>query len=157
MLGVIFLGVIILTYALPWVQVGEEQYAPGQLVIPYLKYALKKIGIMKTDFNTPDSIDNIFIFEKNLRYLATPPSEGGPRNQITFELIFYAMVITIILLIVPLRITRILGYLVSLASTSAFLLAMFFLENKTIESINIGIWANLICSLVFMVITFFVK
>lgn len=155
MISLIFIGIMVLSYALPWVRVGEENYAPGQLVIPYAKYALSQFGLIKNDPTIASRISDIFVSEKNLRYLDAPPSEGGPRNQITFELIFYAMIITLLLLIVPLKVTRIVGYLLSLASSAAFLLAMMFLENKTIEDINVGLYSNFVGSVIFLAITFF--
>ena len=154
MFGFIFVSILILSYALPWAQVGEEKYAPGQLVIPYAKYALARFGFLKNDPTIATTISDIFVAEKNLRYHDAPPSEGGPHNQITFELIFYAMIVTLLLLIVPIRMMRIVGYLLSLASSSAFLLAMLFLENKTLADIFVGLYSNIVGSVVFLALTF---
>ena len=91
MLGILLYAVILLTYALPWSKVGEVYYSPGQLVLPYIKYFLTSVHILASNENTPPSIGDVFVYEKGLRYLGAPPSEGGPNNQITFELMGYAM------------------------------------------------------------------
>lgn len=156
MIGIILYGIIILTYALPWVKVTEEWYAPGQLVIPYFKYFLTQANILKQTPDSPPSIGDVFVYEKSLRYLSSPPEEGGPHNQITFELMAYAMLAVAVILLIPLKLTRVIGYLLSLASSGAFLLAMLFLEGKTIENLSFGLYSNLACSLIFLIATFFI-
>lgn len=153
----IFFGVMLLTYAIPWVKVAEEEYAPGQLVIPYGKYVLRAFNILKKDENSPPSLQDVMTYEKSLQYLDTPPNEGGPNNQITFELMFYAMVATCVVLFIPLKIFHIIGYLLSLSTDAAFLLAMFFLEKKTIDKISYGLYGNLGASLVFLILTFIIE
>lgn len=154
MLGFIFFSVIVLTYALPWVKVAEEWYAPGQLVIPYGKYFLTQVGILKPNSDSPPTIGDVFVYEKSLRYLSSPPEEGGPHNQITFELMAYAMLAVIFVLIIPLRLFKIIGYLLSIATSLAFLAAMFFIEGKAFDSLSFGLYANLGLSLIFLLLTF---
>ena len=157
MIGFLFYAVIVLTYALPWVRVSDEWYYPGQLVYPYLKFGLTQIGIFKHTEDSPPTIGDVMVYEKSLRYLGAPPEEGGPYNQITFELMAFAMIAVLVILLIPLKFLRIIGYLISIASASAFSLAMIFHEQKPFDALNYGIFTNIICSFIFLIITFLLK
>ena len=155
MIGIIFYGIIVLTYALPWVKVAEEWYAPGQLVIPYAKFFLTQAGLLKQTPDSPPSIGDVFVYEKSLRYLSSPPEEGGPHNQIPFELMAYAMLAVAFILLIPLRIFRIIGYLLSITSSAAFLVAMLFIEEKTLQNLSFGLYSNLAFSSIFLIYQIF--
>ncbi|OHT02112.1 hypothetical protein TRFO_07314 [Tritrichomonas foetus] len=156
MIGFIFYAILALTYAFPWVKVADEWYAPGQLVIPYLKFFLTQANIIKRTEESAPSIGDVMVYEKGLRYLGAPPSEGGPHNQITFELMAYAMVASALILLVPLKFFRVIGYLLALASSAAFTLAMFFIEGKLVTDLRFGLFANIGASLVFLIASFFI-
>ena len=152
--GIITYGAIMFTYALPWAKVAEEVFAPGQFVIPFAKYGLTKIGVLKQTELTPPSLDDIFVYEPSLRYLGAPANEGGPRNQITYQLIGYVMIASALILLVPVRIVRIIGYLVTMCSSAAFLVALLFLEGKTVADVGVGLLANIVVPFVLIIVTY---
>lgn len=152
--GIVMYGVIMFTYALPWTTVAEEVFAPGQFVIPFAKYGLTTAGILKQTERTPPSFEDLFVYEPSLRYLAAPASEGGPHNQKTFELIGYAMILSAVVLLIPVRIVRIIGYLITMCSSAGFLLALLFFEGKAITDVGVGLWGNIAAPFVFMIATF---
>lgn len=154
MIGILFYGAIVLTYALPWVKVADEWYAPGQLVIPYAKFFLTKAGILSQKEDSPPTIGDVFTYEKSLRYLSSPPEEGGPHNQITFELMSFSMLAVCVLLLVPLRIFKVISYISAIATDLAFAAAMLFYERKDIKELSFGLFSNIGCSLVFLILTF---
>ena len=152
----IIAGALLLTFALPWVDVAGEEFSPGQLLLPYARYFLVKSKILKPGEHEPNSIDQVMLYEKSIRFLAAPPEEGGPRNQITFELIGMAMGLCILCLCMPFQLTYIVGSVLSFASSAAFFLAMILFEKKQIPSFGIGIFGNMAVSLVLTVVVYFI-
>ena len=153
----ILLGVLVLTYAIPWVRVGEEQFSPGQLTIPYSKFLMTRIGMIKLKEDSPHELGDVLVYDKSLRYLSIPHNEGGPRNQITFEIVAFSMAAIVLLLLIPLKLTRIIGYSLGLATSAAFFLAMLTFEGKAVPDIGVGLYSNMVVSAISLIITSLLK
>ena len=155
MFRIALFGVMVLTFAMPWVKVADEFFCPGQFIIPFTKHALRKVGVLKTDEMSAPSLEDLFVYEPSLRFLGTPSNEGGPKNQITFELMGYAMFTSLIMLLIPLKTVNIFGCLISLGSSSGFCFAMIALEGKTVQELGVGLWGNISASFVSMIVRMF--
>lgn len=149
------LGALVLTYALPWVPMGKEFFSPGQLVIPYAKFFLKKANVIKNNDDIADNFGDVMTYDKSLRFLTNPPADGGPSNQIIFILIGACMVAAILFFVIPTKLTRIIGSLIALSTTAAFAIAMIFIEHKEIAQLGYGLYGTLGVAFVLLVMSFF--
>lgn len=155
-LKILFLGIIIMTYSLPWTTVVNHTYTPTQFFGPWLRYAMTKCGITEPTDATPPTLDDLRIYEPTLQYLALTEAEGGPRFPVMYELMAYAMVFTIIMLFIPVRIVNIFGYGLTFVSSFMFAAAIMAIEGRKGDAFGIGLAGTVVGSFTFFIISFFI-
>lgn len=153
-LKVLFIGITILTYSLPWTTVAGQKYSPSQFVVPWVKYGLVKFGAIPAADDTPPTLEEMKIYDKTLRYLSIPHSEGGPKFPVMFEVMAYMMVFTMIMLLIPSKSVNVIAYGTTAISSLVFALALLQLEQNT--DFDFGLSGTIVTSLTLFITSFFI-
>ena len=148
---VIFVPLVLLFASYSWGTVSAQPLLPIKMIRPFFQYFFYKYIINIPPWNQYQQILQVFLEEKDLKYLAVPPKLGGPKNQVVFVVLGISLVFVLILISIPYNPSQFIGYIIYTSSIFGFAMSMNDYYNVSYFQMPPAIYGAIISNIVAIV------